>query len=503
MNFTASTLRLASLRVAFHHLNAEWHRIAKPKYLKTLDWMLGLIRSFDKDGYQISADLSNRNMLRRVIRMRQAVQDGFDLALLIENDEIMEGAGAKAMGRLQKAVKEQAQLQPTDTDLAAFVKTYADKEDGARRTQGEFFKKLIAKELELGKEEVANMDTLVMSDRPFFDACFNVVNQYVNARKNRVASALSSAPGEFKMRDKANTSTWNKSRRGKKPRAFYYLGDLLGCMSVTTSIPDMAHACEVAQSSIKIIAKDNKYLDTQGGYNAVHYALLVDKLVVEYQVKAKVSAMEAAISHDLVHDDDKFRAKFKPTTSAPEGRIPLSSAEKDMVKRVIDISTQLTMRDFEQAFDLGLMTGGQPIDPTDLLYGEGLSPEELKERIHMASLRMARYYRFWEPRFGGAKVGGHDPYEFYEGISPQHPPPGGWAKWEAEEKREAERKEKKLHKDVAQWMRRNARGKNIYELIDAAVMHFGLRRPDGYAYDGGEGPRWVHVLADKYHRPYD
>ena len=403
MKNRTSPLRLASLRVAFRHLNAEWHRLAKPQYLKTLDWMVGLIRSFDKDGYQISQDLSNKDMMRRVIRMRQAVQDGFDLALLIENDEIMGGAGDKAMKRLEKAVETQALLQPTDKDLAAFVKTYPDKEDGARRAQGNFFKQMIIKELKLGKDTIADMDTLVMSDKPFFEACFNIVNQYVNDRKSKVASSLSSAPGEFKMRDKAINSTWNKSRRGKKPRAFYYLGDLLGCRTITTSIPDMAQAAEVAQSSIKIIAKDNKYLDTQGGYNAIHYALLADKLVVEYQVKAKVSSMEAAMSHDLIHDDDKFREKFKPNDANPEGRILLSPVEKDMVKRVVDISTQLTMRDFEQAFEVGLQTKGESIDPKDLLYGEGLTPEELKDRLHMASLRMARYRRLWEPQFSGTR----------------------------------------------------------------------------------------------------
>ena len=399
----AHSLRIASLRVAFRHLNAEWHLIAKPQYLKTLDWMLGLIRSFDKDGYSISQEVSNKDLLRRVIRMRQAVQDGFDLSLLIENDEIMAGAGDKAMKRLEDAVESQAALQIWDLHLAAFVKTYPDKEDGARRAQGAFLKKMIAKELSLSKGVVADMDTLVMSDKPFFEACFNVVNQYVNAQKARVASSLNGSPGVFSIRDKALNSTWNKSRRGGKARPFYFLGDLLGCRSVTTSIPDMAHACLLAQKNLKIIAKDNKYLDTQGGYNAVHYGLLVDKLVVEYQVKAKVSSMEAAISHDLIHDDDKFRAMFGPNEQNPKGRVPLSSVEKDMVKRVVDISTQLTMRDFEAAFEIGLKTKGRSISPSDLLYGGDLSPEELKERIHMASLRMARYYRIWDPQSSGVR----------------------------------------------------------------------------------------------------
>ena len=52
-------LAYTSLRVACRHLEAVWYRDAKPQYLKALDFVAGLIRKFDKDGMQVSADATN------------------------------------------------------------------------------------------------------------------------------------------------------------------------------------------------------------------------------------------------------------------------------------------------------------------------------------------------------------------------------------------------------------------------------------------------------------
>lgn len=376
-------LAYTSLRVACRHLEAVWYRDAKPQYLKALDFVAGLIRKFDKDGMQVSADATNRDLLRRVIRMREMVQDGFDLGLLVENNALFTAAGDKAVARIEGAEAREAELLPPDKVLKQFMKTYPDKEAGARRQQGDFLRRMIITNLGLGREQAKELDALVIKDRELFDRAYHVVNQYVLKQKQKVSSALGQSPGRFQIRDKPLQSTWEKSSQRKKV-PFYMLGDLLGCRSITPTIPAMAEACANAQKKVRVVAKDNKYLDTQGGYNAVHYALMEGDLVVEYQVKAEVNNMEAAISHELIYSDAKFRDKFKME--------PLPAAQKAMVARVIDISTQLSMRDFEEYFNLGLSVGGGGTGPA--LYGEDLTPEQLQERLRLAALRMARFRAF-------------------------------------------------------------------------------------------------------------
>jgi hypothetical protein len=130
-----------------------------------------------------------------------------------------------------------------------------------------------------------------------------------------------------------------------------------------------------AQSKIDVVSKENKYGGLtmgEGGYNAVHYTLVVDSLVVEYQVKAKVNKLEAGLSHDLVLSDDKFRDRFNMD--------PLPAAQKDLIERVINISSQLSMREFSEIIE-GLEVSGSQMDST--LYGEGgdKSEDEVSESL--------------------------------------------------------------------------------------------------------------------------
>lgn len=373
-------------RLASRFLEAEWERVAKPLYLKALDFTIGLVRKFDSRGQQISGDVDNRTMMRRLIQMRKAVQSGFDLSYLVLNDDIMSAAGYKIVQAIEAGERKEDSLLPNERDLLAFMKEFPDREQTARQEQAAFFRGLIARELGLSREEAAPaaLDQRVMTDRDFFSKAFAVVNQYVVARKNMISGRLSEAPGKFQIRDKEEQSTWDKSSKRKKV-PFYLLGDLLGCRSITTTIPDMAAACRASQASLEVLAKDNKYLDTVGGYNAVHYSLRQDALVVEYQVKATVSFIEAALSHELIYSDDKFRDKFKLE--------PLPNNEKEMVRRVIDISTQLSMRDWKKHFEIPLMTMGEPMEET--LYGDELSEDQLRERLHMARIAgMARVASF-------------------------------------------------------------------------------------------------------------
>lgn len=370
--------RASATRVSSRFLAGEWLRIAKPEYLRAIDFVAGLIKRFELDEKILSTEVPNKTLLRRVLQMRKAVQDGFDLGVLAANDTILEGIGQRITSKIEFQESQEAQFLPKERDYDAFMKTFPNKKGGYLRIQTEFLRRLIIKELRLGGDETEYLEQLVMSDREFYSRAFEVVRSYVVGQKASVASLLSGAPGKFEIRNKEEKSSWDKSRAKKVP--FYSLADLLGCRSTTSSIPDMAHACLVAQSSLDIVEKDNRYLDPMGGYNAVHYTLFVDNLIVEYQVKALVNKLEAAISHDLIMSDDKFRHRFDLA--------PLPVSQKKLIRRVIDVSTQLGLNELKDYFELPLIDAGG--SRTELLYGGDLEPEELENRLQF--YRLARFF---------------------------------------------------------------------------------------------------------------
>jgi len=350
---------------------------AAKKDLQALDFVAGLIRQFDRRAQDVSKEVDNATLLRRVIALRKEVQKGFDLDLLADNTNVLRGNGRKVVKQVEKIQDIEALMTPTSAALKAFQKTYGDKEGAARKAQAAFFRKLIKSKVKMPgparlarsfpKMSDAELDDLVMTDRAFFNQAFAVVNKYVVAQMSKVSGALSSSPGMFQIRSKEEQSTWDKSVHRKKV-PFYSLGDLLGCRSITDSLKGMMEACEEAQAKIDVVAKENKF-GGYGGYNAVHYSLLSDKLVVEYQIKAKVNKLEAGISHDLVLSDEKFRDRFQME--------PLPQAQKDLVVRVINISTQMSMREFAELVD-GLDVKGERMD--QILYGDG-SEEEIVDSL--------------------------------------------------------------------------------------------------------------------------
>lgn len=351
---------------------------AAKKDLQALDFVAGLIRQFDRRDQYVSEEVNNATLLRRVIALRKEVQKGFDLSLLARNTDVLRGNGKKIVKKIEKIQDIVALMSPTGNVLKAFQKTYGDKEKGARKIQAAFCRKLIKsklrKEIALLSQEGARvarspeisdaqLDDLVMNSRAFFNEAFAVVNKYAAQQMSKVSGALSGSPGTFQIRSKAEQSTWDKSVHRKKV-PFYSLGDLVGCRSITDSLKGMMEACEEAQAKIDVVAKENKF-GGYGGYNAVHYALLFDKIVVEYQIKAKVNKLEAGISHDLVLSDEKFRDRFQID--------PLPQAQKDLVIRVINISTQMSMRDFADMVE-GLDVSGDRMD--SLLYGDAENSED-------------------------------------------------------------------------------------------------------------------------------
>jgi len=348
-----------SIRLAARFLEAQWDRVAKPKYLKALDFVAGMIRKFDALGLQVSMDLPNDTLLRRVIQMRKVVQGGFDPINLAGHPDLLSSAGDRILKQMAQKDAEIVAMMPSEAAKKAFFKSYSDREDSARKGQANFFRKLIRREMPVTRTlSDSELDMKIWTDRDVFGQAFGIVNPYVASHKSKVSSALSAAPGRFAIRDKAEQSTWDKTRKKKYP--FYMLGDLLGCRSIVSTVPDLCDAAQAAQSGLTILAKDNRYLNLGDGYNAVHYTLQSGDLVVEYQLKTMGNFLEAGLSHDILHSDAKFKARFPQMDVLP-------TAEKQLVRMVIDISAQLSARDW--AAYLEDPTLGQPeAEGRNLLY---------------------------------------------------------------------------------------------------------------------------------------
>lgn len=360
-----------SLRIALRHLESEWLRVAsKSDYQDALDFTAGLIRKFEHRGMQISNDFSNRELLRRVMRISQLVQQGLDLSELAANFVILRGDGEKAIAR----------NEASDRIVSALTKKFPDREAEARVAQKNFLNSMISKALAVPIETI---DSRLLEDRAFFEEAYAVVVPYLQDVLSQAKSLLADWPLEARI--KKMQSTWDKSHKEGKERPFTALGDLIGCRTVTGNLPEMADVCDSVQKKLGglILAKDNKYGEGKG-YNAMHYALHVNRVVIEYQVKAKENLMETALSHELTYSDDKFKDKFKTE--------PLSPAQKALIRTVIDLSTQLSMQDFK-TLGFPVYTTKAPPQGRELLYGERLPPEVLQQRVRLALEGMHRYAR--------------------------------------------------------------------------------------------------------------
>lgn len=345
--------------VASRYLTATWEREAKPKYLKALDFVAGLIRKFNSLGLQVSMDIKNDILLRRVIQMRKIVQQGFDPILFAETQDLVGRAGGRILKEIERKDQEIHDNLPDAASQRAFFQKFPDTSDQARHRQAAICRDIIRRALRVDLSD-KDLDQLVQEDRDFYNRAFDAVGPRAVAAQRQSASVLSGAPGKFQSRTKASQSAWDKSTK-KKRIPFYLLGDLVGCRSIVKAVPDLCNTTLVAQANLNVVEKDNRYLSLGDGYNAVHYAFIVNGVVVEYQIKTKGNFLETGISHDLLHSDLKFKARF-PQVDA------LSPGDKELVRMVIDISSQLASRDWAEylkdpaSAEIGVSEGA------DLLY---------------------------------------------------------------------------------------------------------------------------------------
>lgn len=329
--FIASKLRdLANRLVLASSVHND--RVAKAQHLKAIDFTIGLVRRVTREGHALPGN-SNAEVLKRLVEMRKASQNGFRLNTLLDNKALLTGAGSRVLHLLET---EESKVMPHERDLAAFTRPFPTVVDTALDVQAALFLRVISAET---GEDPALIEDRLIKDAEFFAKAFDAIEPLLRKAKASLDASIGAASeGKYESRLKKADSAFGK--QGRNQTSILRFKDLVGCRSVVDTVANMARVSAEAQSKIDVLDKKNYFLRNTG-YNAINYNLQVGGVVVEFQLKTSANAAEAALSHDLIY--------------APEKAIvSLSDMEKNLVARVIDVSTQLSMRDWAQAFDLAM-----------------------------------------------------------------------------------------------------------------------------------------------------
>ncbi|NBR67424.1 MAG: hypothetical protein EBT79_09175 [Actinobacteria bacterium] len=316
------------VRVADAWLTASRTLTAKAKYLKAIDFTIGLVRRLDAVGKALPG-MATPELIARLVDLREAAQRGVNIAALSENISTLNSYGEQI---LHRALRAEAKLLPKDEDYAAFVQEFPKTVDRAVEVQARHMERIIAGALNIPTASVASA---VINDKLMFNRAFAACIQEISAKYQIIVTELSGI-GRLEHRIKASKSCWGKQTREGTPTPFYRFKDLVGVRIVADTIPQMANVARISQEKFAILDKKNYYLKG-GGYNAINYNLSEGWLVFEFQLKTSVNAAEAALSHDLIYAPEKA-----VTSLTPE--------EKKLVYLVIDVSTQLSMAEWNQAF---------------------------------------------------------------------------------------------------------------------------------------------------------
>ena len=319
-----------ALRVAARFQDRE----AKAQYLKAIDFTIGLVKRLSAAGQELPfGGPSFRDVLRRLIEMRESSQTGFNLGTLLENKGMISGKGSAILKRLER---DESKVLPREQDLAAFVQPFGNKTDSAIPAQTALMLRLMAAAT---GEDPALINERLIKDAEFFDLAFEAIYPVLTKAKSEVDSAIgSAADGGYASRIKAPKSAFGK--QGRNQISILAFKDLVGCRVVTPTVSNMAAVAAATQSKFDILDKKNYFLKNTG-YNAINYNLNSAGIIVEFQLKTSVNEVEAALSHDLIYAPEKAIAD-------------LSSNEKVLVARVIDVSTQLSMKEWSEAFDIAM-----------------------------------------------------------------------------------------------------------------------------------------------------
>jgi len=321
------------MRISTLLRNAAYAQLieAKAKHLQAIDFTLGLLRRMQRQGKKFPIDYNVA--VKRLQEMRKMSQSGFRLDTLMENIEKLRGSKSTIV--LNKIEKAESRLLPAQQDLNAFLKEFPVKTKSATAQQSKIYLKAIAPVLNVDPSEVGD---LVIKDAVAFQKAYDAILPMLEKLKSAVDSMMPKSLGtSYLSRIKTAESSFPKQVRDERA-PFFTFRDLVGCRILTENPSSLAAAANKAQGSFDIVDKKNYYLKGQG-YNAINYNLAHNGLIFEFQLKTEVNDIEANISHDLIYAKEK-------------AVVNLSKEEKSLVGKVIDVSTQLSMRDWESLMNI-------------------------------------------------------------------------------------------------------------------------------------------------------
>ncbi len=336
-------------KIVERHVYATWMREAKPQYLKAIDYTIGLVKRLVRMGIKID----EAKVMPRLLEMRAATQQGIRLDTVFENKKLIEGKGMHLLIQMEK---QEHALLPTEKDYAAFTQEFPNQGSAHAKKQGAHLLGMI--EAKLGVER-KDIEPRLLYDQAFFNEAYDVcLPEFLQVHGEVVSLVNGKVPGHFKDRPgngvKEAKSAFGKQTRDKEkgPTPFIYFKDMVGVTSVVDTVRELCEAARVIQSAFQLSEKKNYFLRNVG-YNAINYNLSNGMMMFEIQLKTNVNAAEAALTHDLIY--------------AKEKRVyELSNAEKALVAKVIEVSTQLSMRDWQEAFGVAVKTAHQSFVRTAL-----------------------------------------------------------------------------------------------------------------------------------------
>lgn len=310
--------------------NQFGHRSAKSKFLKAIDFTIGLVRRMDNMGYKF-ADAPFPEVLKRLIILRKKAQSEGLTPQDIE--PLMSHLQGKALSILDRAGQREKEIIPKPAHWKAFFKTFGDKGKLLRQIQSGYLHDLIA--TRTGEDE-GDIAELLMEDEAFFKRAYSIVLPTLKTTEGRALRVVGKHD-ILQHRVKSEKSCWGK-QHGRKGAPFTTFGDLVGLRIVVTSFPELAEVAAQVQKKLRVISKSNRYfIDDQ--YNAMNYKLEVESIGVELQVKTKMNLVEAQISHDLIYSPEK-------------SVLALSPRERELVGLTISASTLVGLQEFADAMRL-------------------------------------------------------------------------------------------------------------------------------------------------------
>lgn len=309
---------------------------AKASWLKAIDFTIGLLRRLQKLGKKFPVDYNVA--IKRLIEMRKITQDKFRMDTLGKNLELLEkGKGRQVVNQAEKIEKK---YTPTARDYAAFQQALPNKAGAAKEAQA---KRLIAALAPVLNVDPAEVEDLVIDDKAAFEKAYATILPELKKLKSDVDAMMPKSLGiDYGSRVKDPNSLFLKQTREGARVPFTRFSDLVGCRIVTANLRDMCAAAYITQKKFDIVNKKNYYVKTMQ-YNAINYNFVRNGIVVEFQLKTKMNDVEARITHDLIHAKEK-------------AIVDLSDREKDLVGKIIDASTQLSMREWQELLGTDFVT---------------------------------------------------------------------------------------------------------------------------------------------------